>query len=259
MSKEKYKIMRDRELMLTPGYWNSISHTSSRTKELYGVNMDVEWFAFANGRGRTIFLKKDWDKKEEYLAGKFLNNQLYFTRVKSMVESEIKKIEEFFIEIKNQNFSKFNIGELLWLAEKIKKLWLDYDEISVLGFFVGGDRFTKLVGEKLKLSQDDFLFLTTPVEKTAVSQFEYELLKYAKLIKEEKRNLEKSGEKLADEFGWIPFGYDGMEYWYKNYFIKKLKNQIKKYSQKTEKEILNFKKSDKDNSKKRNEIGRAHV
>lgn len=254
MQKEKYLIMRDRQLMFSPAYWNIIYQTSLNTKRLYNVTLSKEWVYFKSGNQKSIFLKDDWSKKAEYIANKLLEDNKYFKRIENRVNQEKKNLERFLKKVKGTDFLKLSFKKLVSLANKIKKMCLNYDTANVLAWFLAGDKFQEKLRVSLKIPQEDFLTLVTPEEKTALSQLEYELLRYSKLIKQKRGGLEELARELSNNYGWIPFGYDGPQYWYKEHFIKELKKKSKLSIREIEKDINFIKKKDKEDSRKRKEI-----
>ncbi len=259
MAKEKYLIMRDRKRIgIAPLCWNPISHTSLAAKKLYKTGITIEWMVSKDGRARTIFMKDNWSRVANIISEKLLKEKGYFERLQKRLKIEAIKMEKFLQRMKKENISKLRYNELINLANKIKKMWLDYDVINVYAWYIGGDEFKEKIDKLLNLSHEEFLFLTTPTEKTEVSKLEYELLKYTKLIKKGKSDLGKTAEKLSNSYSWIPLGYDGLEYWDKNHFVNELKKKVKNYSEKIDKEIELIKKTDKENLKKRDEIIKKH-
>ena len=158
MAKEKYLIMRDRESMLSPVYWNMVYQTSPIIKKIYKVNIPICWYLFKFDRVKAIFIKDDWHKTGNYIAKKMLNNSRYFKNLENKVKQETKKLDIFFQKAKSFDFTVLSFNELVDLANKIKKLCLDYEAANVLAWFVGGDQFQKIVSELIDIPQNDFLF-----------------------------------------------------------------------------------------------------
>lgn len=254
MTKDKYLIMRDRKVMLSPCYWNMISQTSFEVYKIYKTNLKFEWQHFKEGRCTQFYLNKNWKQASDFISKKILNDKNFIKKLLIKLKQGEGMINEFFKKNKKLDYKNLTFKELINTANKIKKLWLKYDCINVPVWYIGGDKFQKIVNDKLNIPEQNFLFLTTPIKKTAVSQLEYELLKYARLVKKNKKNIEKIAEKLSQDYGWIPFGYDGLEYWDKKYFIKKLSKEAKNFSKKTELKIKIIEKIDKKNLKKRNDL-----
>ena len=253
MSKEKYLIMRERKHMPSPVYWNVIYQTSLETKKLYNTVLSRGWFYFYSGNHKLIVLKNDWNNKEEYIANRLLKNNKYFKKIENRVNLEKKKTKRFLIEAENVNFSKLTFKELINLGNRIKNRCLNYDSANVLAWFLGADKFQEKIYNLLNIPKEDFLILITPEEKTAVSQLEYKLLKYARLVMAKEKNLEKLSQELANDYGWIHFDYDGLKYWRKDYFLKEIKKNIK-FIKETDKKIKQIERQEKENLLKRKEI-----
>ncbi len=253
MKKEKYLIMRERKHLPSPVYWNIVYQTSLETKKIYDVTLSRGWFYFKSGGHKLIFLKDEWNKKGEYVANKLLKNNKYFRTIKNKINSEENKTGIFLKKIKNINLPKLTFKELINLGNSIKDRCLYYDSANVLAWFLAADKFQAKIRNLLNVPEKHFLILITPREKTAVSQLDYKLLKYAKLIKEKKKDLEKLSKELADDYGWIPFDYDGPRYWNKSYFLNELKKNIK-FIKKTEWKIKKIEKQDREDLSKRKKI-----
>jgi len=248
----KFKITRDRAFYLSPCYWNGIYQTSLQTKKIYGVSLEEEWNYYSNYRMMAIQNEENWKRAGEYIVSK-ISNKEYFKKIQKAIEKEERNIENFLGKAKKINFSSLSFQEIIKIAKKIKKLSLDYDSANVLSWYVAGDKFLELIKKNKKISEDDYDFVATPLQKTYVSQLEEKVLEYALLIKSGKKDLDKSAQFLADKFGWIPFGYDGLEYWDRKYFVKLLKQKIKNHK-KTSKELKVINLKDKKDKIKRKEI-----
>lgn len=236
MPKEKYLILRERRDMLNPAYWMFISHTSPINKKLYGINLKLGWIIYKEGTVKGIFKKDDWERVENYITRKIFIDKNYLIRVKRKVETETFKVKNLLQEIAQINFSSLSFKNLINLTNKIQKSWLHYNATISYAFFLS-DKFNEIIKKSFNLPLEEFLILTTPEEKTAVNQLKFELLKYAKSVKMKKLTLVKASEYLSWGYGWIPFGYDGPQYWDKNYFIKMLEGKIKISSAKIDEEI----------------------
>jgi len=239
---------------LTPCYWNIISQTSLRTKKIYNIGIKIIWQYFLKGNLIQFFSKKEWESAGDKIANKLYKDKNFVGSLEKKLNQAEKQINVFLEKNKNLDYSKLTFSELTNTANAIKNLWLDYDNINIPSWYIGGDKFRELIFKDLNIPEDEFLFLTTPTKKTAVSELEYKLLKCTKLIKDKKRNLEKTAEKLSQDYGWIPFGYDGLEYWSKDYFIRELRKKLQHYSDKIDKKVQMIEKKDKENLKIKQEI-----
>lgn len=227
MEKEKYIILRDREVMLTPLYWNTVSQTSQKSKQLFGVNQQLLYSYFKNGRNIQIYLKKYWNRAGEHIANLYFENINFLKKIKKLVKVENEEINRFILVLKKNNLSKLLFIELVNSAKKIEQQWLAYDEINVPPWFWAGDYFSQKLKINLRTSQDEYLILTTPVVITYASQLDSDLLKKIKLVKSNNSLIKKAAESLSNKYGWIPFGYDGLEYWDSAYFVKRIIEVLK--------------------------------
>lgn len=85
------------------------------------------------------------------------------------------------------------------------------------------DEFSTRLQKLLSVSPDEYLVLSTPDVNTYASRLEHDLLKKWLLVQASKLSLESAAQSLADNYGWLPFGYDGLEYWDSKYFLRQLK------------------------------------
>jgi phosphohistidine swiveling domain-containing protein len=245
----KYLVLREREsLMISPCYWNGIVQSSLVCGKYYGKGLKNSWMLFDSfSREISFYLKEEYETVALYTSKRMFNERTYFFRIEKIVKKKKEDILEFIDYIKNINFSALSFSEQIRLIKKIQKLFIAYDEASIQAWFVGGDYFREMLFKDLNIPENDFAILTTPVEKTKASQFEYEFVKILKLVKTKKINIEKAAEILSDKYGWIPFAYDGPIYWGIKHFIKRLEKESKRNLEKLEKEIRETGEKDKKN------------
>lgn len=227
MKKEKYIILRERESMLTPLYWNTVSQTSQKTKQFFGVNQRLLYGYFKNGRYIQIHLKKYWDIAGKHIASLYFDNISFFKKNKKLIKTENEKINKFILVFKENDLSNLSFIKLVELAKKIEQQWLAYDEINVPTWFWAGDYFSQKLKANLQINNDEYLILTTPTVMTYASQLDGDLLKKAKLVESSGAPIKEVAELLSNKYGWLPFGYDGPEYWDSVYFIKRIREILK--------------------------------
>ena len=228
--------------MLTPNIWNAEVQTSPKLKQIYGKYLRYTWIIFQAGRARSIYLKNEWERMGKYIAGRMMKGKTYFKNLEYQVAARRKRIKNLINEIKSVNFSKISLDNLIKQALKIKKVWTDFELANVYAWHLGGDYYLELLGKKLKISPEDLPALTMPKEKTQVLKFEIDYLKNLKALKNKKLKAAAAAERLADDYGWLPYNYDGPVYWDKKYFLKKLlkekmslvkiENQLKRINKK---------------------------
>jgi len=241
----KYIILRERPHKLAPVYWNSISQTSSGAKKIHGVTFGLMWGWHHDGRQMQFYKKNEWDRLAKFLARRLSYDKKYFRLVRiSLARSEIK-VSRFLKNIRRRILTELSLEQLIELANLIKRHWIDYDQINVFPWYLGGDNFQIIIKNRLNISEEDFLFLSTPLKKTFATKLEEDLLKYARLIKSKHTKLDLLAQKLSVDYGWLPFGYNGPVYWDVKYFSRKLKHLVGKYnSQKIEEKLAAIKRND---------------
>lgn len=277
-NKEKYVILRDRAYMLCPSYWNCIVQTNLGVKRIYGRTLSCSWMKFyqdENGiqRGISFYPKKDLEAMSQYIAGKLLKDKKYFSRLEKGEKEKRKAIIKFLSEKEKESLSGLGFDRLLKLAEKIQRHWTDYDIWTVPAWFIAGDEFKELARKKIDLPENDSIILMDPLRKTYTLQLEEAIIKYALAIKEDACDIKKTARKLSRDFGWMPFGYDGPEYWDSQYFVTKLqenlgkkkeilikeKNEIEKRGRESEIKFRKAIKKHKLNSEKKRLVNIMHV
>lgn len=228
---EKYIVMRDRPSMLSPVYWNCIVQTSPEVKNLYGINTTYEWMKFYRKNGypyeASFYPKNNFDQIGRYVTGKILKDKKYFSRIEARAEEKKKAALAYLEKIEKENLENLKFQGLMREAKKIQKAWIDYDSCTVQMWFIAGDVIKETIKEKINIPEDDFVFLADPLEKTHTSRFDEVLVKSILHIKKYEHRLKKVAARLSRDFGWLPFGYDGPEYWDIDYFILKLKEGLR--------------------------------
>ncbi|OGY92946.1 MAG: hypothetical protein A3H70_02450 [Candidatus Komeilibacteria bacterium RIFCSPLOWO2_02_FULL_48_11] len=220
MPQEKYHIIRDRKYDLTPGYWNSISQTSARTKDFYGRSLSKIWALYKDGFGLTLWPKREYEEAGEYISDNLFKDK-YYQRIAQEIIKEQGKIEVFLTQ-PIPELSRLSFDELVKYAGDIMSYWLGYDEVNVFAWCVGGDFFSQKVQEKLRLPDDVFSLLSTPDEKTEAGKLELAELKAARDVLAKKTSIQNAANDLAEQFSCLPFGYDGPEYWDASHFTSRL-------------------------------------
>lgn len=214
---EKYFVMRDRNIMLTPCYWNGVIQTSDKTEEIHGIKADFHWQLFLNGNMRQFYLKKTWDRVNKFTSQRLASDVKYFNFLKKAIPAKEKEADRFVKSFKRIDLAKLNFEELTEQAFAVQKTWLDYDHFNVMPWFWGGDLLLVKLKKETNIPEKDLLTLISNIE-SSVGQMEYDLAKAVL----SKKNVEKTAQKLSDDYGWIPFGYDGPVFWGEDYFIKKI-------------------------------------
>ena len=230
MTKKKYIILRDRELMLAPAHWTPISVMTAGARELYGTC--PEWICqrYVKGRLQVFYLKDDFNRLENYISTKIFTDDEYFLHIAREVKRREEIIKKLFNKLEKINFTESSFLALLNLSQEIKNKSIYYESANMLGWFYGADKLAELIKNHLSMPETDFNILTTPSVKTAVSQLEYDLVEFTSLIIQKEISLAQATEILESKFGWIPHGFDGLDYWDKKYFSRKLTELIFTYA-----------------------------
>lgn len=224
---EKYYITRDRDNMLSPVYWNGESQASKDTKNIYNVNLSANWFTFKDGRSQAIYLMEDWEHIGDYVSSKMFFEKNYIKKIRKQLKIERREAVKTIKMLRKIDLSNLKFNNYLNYLKIIKDKWIKFNNANVLSWYVGGDKFGRLLADSVKLSAHDFLFLSTSIKKTAAGRIDEELINYAKLILENKKTINQLANKASEKFGWIPFRYDGLEYWDEKYFKNKLLGLVK--------------------------------
>ncbi len=94
--------------MPTPVYWNAVSHTSSETKKIHGINIKVSWQLYqVDGKYnwcREYHLKQDWDKVCGFVGKKLFTDKQYFNDTSKKMKKAKTAIWKWLTKIKKQEF-----------------------------------------------------------------------------------------------------------------------------------------------------------
>jgi hypothetical protein len=249
----KYFVLRDRKVWFALIYLMPIAQSSFTTRELYGTAMDNVWIIFKKERARSV-LPGNKDEIGTIIARKFFENKEYYKKIKKNIQSKELKLEGLIEKLKRIDFSKASFNELVIWAEKVAKIFVEYDEANVPAWFFAADSFKKLTEEKLNISEEDFLLLSLPTKKTMASQLGVEIFQKADEIFKNEIEIKNISKYLSDKYGWLPYGFDGPEYWHSNYFEKELRKILNRGAIFIEKRIKKDKKEKRFNLKKRAEL-----
>jgi phosphoenolpyruvate synthase/pyruvate phosphate dikinase len=228
--KDKYLTPRDRVGMLSPNYWNCVVQTHPKLKKIYGKSLKIVWMKIYHNDGHprqlSIYLKKDFENTGQYIARKLIGRKGFFEKLEKGEKNCKKEALQFIRKIEKTDLTKITLEEILKTAKELKKVWIEYDLWTVPAWFFAGDQYKKLLEKKLNLPEADFLFLSDPLEKTHTSKLEEAILKGILIAQEYVHKIQSLAAGLSKKFGWIPFGYDGPQYWDTEYFIAKIKEGL---------------------------------
>ncbi len=219
----KYKIVRDREFTLTPLYWNNLTQTSQLAKDFFGINQVLVYSHLKGGRDVQIHLAANWRRAEKVVASNYFNKQGFFNNLEVVLSQRTEGVRIFLKLLRKTNFQVLSPDDLVSWATDIQASWLAYDGINVPAWFWGADEFSLRLHKLLAVSPAEYLILSTPAVNTYASRLEHDLLKKWLLVQASKLSLESAAQSLSDNYGWLPFGYDGPEYWDNKYFLRQLK------------------------------------
>ncbi len=219
--------MRDRTTRLNPVYLNGVSENSALSKKIYGRNVRQVFALLEEGRNLFFFFKKDWDETAEYIAKRFLKDQSYYPRIASHIKTAEERMEKFIKAAKVIKFSELPSAELISWTSRFCREWVNLDAANTLSWYVAGDRFLYLAKEKLGLSDEEFDLVSLPTQLTRASQMDIELDELAIKVKSGRSKIKSAAQLLTNKYGWLPFGYDGPDYWDGDYFLKQITERIK--------------------------------
>ncbi|MFH1400793.1 MAG: PEP-utilizing enzyme [Nanoarchaeota archaeon] len=211
-------VFRDRECALSPVYWNAQVQTSRSVREIYGATLSVQYNTFCDGRMRSVMVKDDWDKAAVHIAESLLDSKGCFDNILSLATDTKRRIEVFFAEQKGSDYSSCSLGELIRLAQDVKRLFVDYDVATVPAWLFAGDLVREMLVRRLSVSDEEIAVLSLPDGPTFVTLMEERVLQAA-CAEGDSVSLARS---LSDEFYWIPFGYDGPTMWDADYFLARI-------------------------------------
>ncbi len=229
LPKKGYYIPRLREMDMVPSVWNNFSECGLGTEKWHGVRIKFYKVFFQNRTHIGIFKELEWNLTGQHLLKRFIKNPGYFNKIWRANEKTGKK---------TINLSRKIIGSLkhahlykaLEALTLLKKLWIAYDQINVLPWFFGAEPLRNHLkyelSEKYKIGPEDSEILFRPNMPSLAAQEEVAV--YNAAIKYLKTGAAAvTAKKISQNFGWMPFGYDGPNYWDKNYYERKIEKIAK--------------------------------
>ena len=243
----KYKVLRVRVFKYNiPCIWNGISQTSKETKKIHGAAQKDQWNLFENGRMTSASVQKNWAKVGNFLKDRLFNDPSYLSLIHQQHIELGKQAVDFSRDVLNKKLDSLPLEELVKLYEELQKHWLDFDEVNVPPWFIGGDYFQAELREKLsKLSDEEFTILITPAERSFSADEELEILELVlKVAKGEDISssvITKGIEELIKKYFWIPFGYDGPDLYDAKHYQTEILEKSKLPQEELEKKITELK------------------
>ncbi len=229
LPKKGFIIPRARNQDYLPAVWNVFSQSSLVTKKYHGINIKQSLF-FKDGKALWIFKESDWKKTGQHLLNRFVREKDYFTQIyNKQKQVGLRTINLTHRIIKVLKNSDLTILELVKLIAKLENLWVEYDQINVLPWYLGSEPVKDYLFLKLGevgVTNKEIESLLFPKALSLAAQEEIAVLNAASNVKTFK-SLSEAANKLSYDFGWMPFGYDGPEYWSSDHYFKVLKQKHK--------------------------------
>lgn len=240
LPKKGYFIAREREMDMVPEIWNSLSETHTNTKKWHGIKISSFNTFFINRKCICIYNQDELNEIGKFLLNKYITTPPYFNKVKRLHTPYGLKAEKLVRKVL-LNQSAIRTAPALKYLSSLKKAWINFDQVNVLPWFLGADFLREyIIGQlthKYGATPEDIDLLCAADKLSLPAQEELKSYKAA-LASKKGTDTAKSASLLSKEFGWIPFGYDGPNFWDHVYFQKKIKLLSKKPIGQLQKKIL---------------------
>lgn len=164
-------------------------------------------------------------------------NSSYLKNLHTLAQIQKQAIETFSHNFPAAQLKKLPFEKLIEIIKQIQKLWIDYDQTTVLPWYLGSEPFRQMLLDELKIPAEDFDLLATPAQKTLASQLEHDLIHYANLIQKNAAIKKDLAKKQTHRYGHLPFGYDGPDFWDEKHFLQKLEEKLALSEEKIEAEL----------------------
>lgn len=234
LPKADYIIPRAREFDMNPETWNGLSDTSKRTSKLHGKTMPYMWFIIIKRMCYCVYPSKEWKEAEQYILQRFIKQPGYIKEILKLHKAYGNAAQNLARSLL-KNYQVLDEAAMLKSLVQIRKAWVDFDEVNVFPWLMGGESIkeylSKELAEKYKLSTEEIELLCSADDLSLAAKEEVKTYQIA-ARSSQGESLKKELNYLSREFGWIPYGYDGPTYWDVDYYFNKIKN-LKKSNAKT--------------------------
>lgn len=205
-----------------PSCWNIESETAPAVLNVHPARLPVCYIFFtASDSYQSTVLQRAWDAAAKKVAQALHSDRAYVSRMRRSERREGARITRLVALLERIDWSACSDDELVRWMKKIKKQWIAYDQATVTAWYVGGDMFHAMASKQLNIPDNDFLALATPSAPTHASRYEKDILRAACAVQKGAQERSRAARTLAKKYGWLPFGYDGPDYWDADYFEKK--------------------------------------
>lgn len=241
MKLNDFIIPRDRHGSLNPSYWNGIVQTGPDARRLNGVAFHRYYIVVIKQQMLTVIYRSEWEKSSRYVGDRLYASKAYWNKIQRAVERRRVEVELFLSKERSKKVgSKLSIPEIIEQAERVKDLWVQYDQANVPAWFIGGDRFSQLVEQEINAPDDVFKRLSLPLVPSFASALKHDLMRLALWVSRKQQTLPSAARHLSRLYGWIPFGYDGPTIWDEHYFTELLNKELKHGPSKLEHRLNEF-------------------
>lgn len=202
----------------------------NRLDKLINVNLSFVGYVYLNNKRNLIFgTEEDVKKVENAFLDKILKDKNFISNIKKNFHKERKKLLNFVRNnLKEKQLKSYTDKKLFNCLEKFFELYYSFNFYIVPLMILAPNKLEKYLRS---IVEEDIIF-NMPY-KTYLQEFEIDYY----------NKIEELASYFHKKWGWIPFDYVGPEEWTKEYFMKKMNVDIKKFendkNDKQRNEILN--------------------
>jgi phosphohistidine swiveling domain-containing protein len=223
LPKKGFIVPRARQVDMVPQIWNGYSETGSGTLKYYPNKLNNIHYFFENRGSTIVYLQKEMDGCGKLILKKYLKDKNFLSKIVKLHNRLGKEGEQLAWQVLGR-LNEIEGAEILAKLKQIQKAWIDFDQVNVLAWFIGGEYLKEYLSEvltsKYHVLPREMETLFAAKILSLPTQEELVVLKLA-LKYQDGTPDQKVFHRLEREFGWIPYGYDGPIFWDQQHFKKK--------------------------------------
>jgi phosphohistidine swiveling domain-containing protein len=234
----QYQITRTRKIHPVPAVWNGISHTSEQVKNNHGIALESDWTICLKGDFTAVHQSDDWNRVATFLCDRMVEDPIYLATQYDKQRVAGQSLVKLSRKLIAQSFNDLSISELINHYKEIQSGWLEFDQLNVFPWLIGGPHYQSHLSEALLSSgatipDEDFETLITNPKLSFSAEEELKLLNLALKLQTNGSSPQDhlaEIDELVDLYYWIPFGYDGPVVYDRNHYINTLQTLLEKDS-----------------------------
>jgi len=227
-----YLITRSRQRYLVPTNWNGFAGTGKRTREIHGIARSHMLMHYSHSHNTLVSLIDETEQVEKLTSDQIIHDKTYLPRIVEgwhKAESALMSVSK---KILQTDFSQASRQDLLKAYRDVMEGWIENDAWNVQPWFAGSAKLEQHIRDSLRkqsidLSEEVFITLCTCPQLSVGADEELAILRTLETLSTaDQATYKLAADRLARQFYWLPFGYDGPTLYTAEHYLGEIERRL---------------------------------